>query len=197
VRIFEKKTLPWTTLWLQLNLSLPHSPSQSPTPKGSWFLFILQGLSLWDDGTSRNDVSPYELSGTPGPLYEFSRKHNVPALIHPCNFAPTKTYRLMHNDKEVSNQGHCVPRDDSFGDQGFPERSDGDTSFRDFPSAHQILHVLHYNVLLYKDLPPLIFSWLGSISGPICTGGGGDSDRFNVVIVFPVKWCANVMDFEK
>ena len=40
----------------------------------------------WCDGTSRNDVSPYE---TPGPLDESSRKNTIPSLIHPCHFAPT------------------------------------------------------------------------------------------------------------
>jgi len=45
----------------------------------------------WGDGTSRNYVSQYECSGTPSPLDEPSRKNNVPALIHPCHFAPTKT----------------------------------------------------------------------------------------------------------
>jgi len=49
---------------------------------------------------------------------ESSPKHNVPALIHPCHFSPTKTYSIMHNDRDVSIQGHCVARDDQFGDQG-------------------------------------------------------------------------------
>jgi len=40
-------------------------------------------LIWWDEGTSRNDVSPDEFSGTPVPLEESSLKHNVPALIHP------------------------------------------------------------------------------------------------------------------
>jgi hypothetical protein len=31
--------------------------------------------------TSRNDVSPNEYSGTPGPLDKSSRKRNVPGLI--------------------------------------------------------------------------------------------------------------------
>jgi len=35
----------------------------------------------WGDGTSRNDASLYEISATPGPLDESSRKQNVPALI--------------------------------------------------------------------------------------------------------------------
>ena len=68
----------------------------------------------WGDGTSWNDVSPYEYSVTPCPLVESSRKHSVPALIHPFHFAPTKTkrYCIMHDDKDVSVQGHCVTGDD-------------------------------------------------------------------------------------
>jgi len=49
-------------------------------------------IEWWGDGTSRNDVSPYECSGTSGPLDESSQKHNVPGTIHSCHFAPTKTY---------------------------------------------------------------------------------------------------------
>jgi len=75
-------------------------------------------LEGWGDGTSRNDVSPYECSGTPGPPNESSRKHKVPDLIHPCHFAPTKTYCIMHIDRDVPIKGHCVTRDYSFGDQG-------------------------------------------------------------------------------
>jgi len=50
---------------------------------------ISMGLYRWGDGMSRNDVSPYKFYGTAGRLDESFRKHNVPALKHPCHFAPT------------------------------------------------------------------------------------------------------------
>jgi len=80
-----------------------------PSPHPGW----------WGDGTSRNDVSLDECSGTLGPLNETSRKHKVPALIHPCYFAPTKTYCIMPYDRDVSIKGHCVTRKDSIADKGF------------------------------------------------------------------------------
>jgi len=46
-----------------------------------------------------------------------SRKHNVPAFIHPCHCALCYTYRLMHNERDVSMQGHCVSGTNHFGDQ--------------------------------------------------------------------------------
>jgi len=43
-------------------------------------------FSWWGDGTSRNDVSPYECSGTPGPQIIRPVWHNFPGLIHLCRF---------------------------------------------------------------------------------------------------------------
>jgi len=42
-----------------------------------------------------------------GPLVpdESSRKHNIPVMIHPCHFASTKTYCMMHNDRGCINPG--------------------------------------------------------------------------------------------
>jgi len=40
----------------------------------------------WGDGTSRNDMSPYDCSGTPGPLNQFSQKLNGPRLIHSWHY---------------------------------------------------------------------------------------------------------------
>jgi len=76
------------------------------------FYISLGFTKWWGDGTSRNDVYPYECSWTPGPLYESSWKHNIPALKHPCNFEPSKTLCIMHNDRAVSIQGHGVTRED-------------------------------------------------------------------------------------
>ena len=46
----------------------------------------------WGDGTSRNDVSQYEFSCTPGPQNVAYKKHNVPALINSCYCALYNTY---------------------------------------------------------------------------------------------------------
>jgi len=74
------------------------------------------------DGTSRNDVSPYKCSGTTDPLDESSRKHNVPALIHPCHFAPTYTYCIMHNNRDVSCRDIVSPATINLGIRG-PRKS--------------------------------------------------------------------------
>jgi len=40
-------------------------------------------------GRPKTMYPPYEFAGTPGPLDESSRKHNVPAVMHTCHFALT------------------------------------------------------------------------------------------------------------
>ena len=49
----------------------------------------------WGDGTSRNDVSPYESSVTPGRLDESSRKPNVTMSLH--IFIPA----ILHQPKRI------------------------------------------------------------------------------------------------
>jgi len=68
------------------------------------------GKEWWCDGTSRNDVSPYECSGTPGPIDESSPIQIVPALIHSCHSTPTKTYGVfkmtgMHQYRDIVSHG--------------------------------------------------------------------------------------------
>jgi len=62
--------------WVSLHTRTFSSYMMSPIPstyaiKMFWFFAILYGrkkVNIWlGDGTSRNDVSPYECSGTPGP----------------------------------------------------------------------------------------------------------------------------------
>jgi len=60
------------------------------------------------DGTSGNDVSPYECSGTPGPQNNRPLWHTVPGLIRPCHNALYNTFRLVQNYRDVSMRGHCV-----------------------------------------------------------------------------------------
>ena len=92
--------------------------------------------SIWsDDGTSRNDVSPYECSG---PKINRPLKHNVPGLIHPCHYALCNTFWLLQNGRDVSLKGHCASGTIHLGDQGVPAYSYGDTSFRDLPSPHRL-----------------------------------------------------------
>ena len=97
-------------------ISHPHRPATKETVVPARILKLRTrrktGVGGWGDGTSRKDLSPYECSETPCPLDETSRKHNVPALIHPCHFAPAKTYCIMHNDRDASIQGRCVTIDD-------------------------------------------------------------------------------------
>jgi len=59
-----------------------HNPEEN-TRKGSHKMVVFKV----GDGTSRNDVSPYELSMTPGPQNESSQKHNVPVLKHPRHYS--------------------------------------------------------------------------------------------------------------
>ena len=61
---------------------------------------------------------PYKFSGIPGPLDEWSRKHNVPAFIIPCHYALYNTFWLVQNGRDVSMQGHCVFGTINQGDQG-------------------------------------------------------------------------------
>jgi len=93
----------------------------------------------WGDGTSRDDVSPYECSETPGPQIIRPLRHKVPGLIHPCHYALYHTLRLVRNDGDVSVQGHCVSGTIHLGGQWVPRLTHGDTSFRDVPSSHRIM----------------------------------------------------------
>jgi len=61
---------------------------------------------------------PCEFSRTTGPQNESSQKHVAPALIHPCHYASHNTFMLMHNDRDVSMQVHCVYETIHLGDQG-------------------------------------------------------------------------------
>jgi len=72
----------------------------------------------WGDGTSRNDMSPYECSGTPGPQIIRPLWHNVPVLIHLSPYPLYNTFRLAQNDWDVSMQGHCASGTIHLGDQG-------------------------------------------------------------------------------
>jgi len=72
----------------------------------------------WGDGTSRNDVSPYKCSGTPGPQINRPMWRNVPGSIHPCHYALCTTFRLVKNDRDISMRGHCVSGTIHLGDQG-------------------------------------------------------------------------------
>jgi len=70
---------------------------------------FLRGPIRWGDGTTRNNVSQCECSGTPGPQINRPLLHNVPGLIHSCHFAPYTTFRLLQNDRDLSMQGDCAP----------------------------------------------------------------------------------------
>jgi len=101
-------------------LRTSHHPTFSFCPLSFWW---------WGDGTSRNDMSPYECSGTPGPQINCPWWHNVPALIHPCHYASTNTYRLMQKDRDVSMQGFSVSGTIHLGDQGFQNIRTGANRF--------------------------------------------------------------------
>jgi len=72
----------------------------------------------WGDRTSRNDVSPYECSGTPGPQINRPLWHNVPGLMHPYQYALYTSFWLVQNDGNISMQGHCVSGTIHIGNQG-------------------------------------------------------------------------------
>jgi len=44
---------------------------------------------------------PERIFGTPGPQKESSKKHNVPAFIHPCHFNQTYVVYLAYKDRDV------------------------------------------------------------------------------------------------
>jgi len=77
-----------------LRWQLALSPSPRPC-RASPLQSAALHITLYGHKTSRNDVSTYECSGTTGPLDESSRIHNVPALIHPWHFVPTK--KVLYN----------------------------------------------------------------------------------------------------
>jgi len=135
-----------------------------------------QDSRIWSgDGTSRNDISPHECSGTPGPQINHPRWHNVPSLIHLCHYALCNTDRLMQNSRDVSMQGHWV------------SGTYWDTSFRDVPSPHQeywaphlhgvgggeedCVHSLIYESMHYKSISGILSS-LSSQPGRDCCEGG-------------------------
>jgi len=86
---------------LHRSFSMPFS-SQSvnnfPFPLS--FLYVTGRV----DGTSRYDVSPNEFLGPMVLKMNGPRTNNVTALIHLCHYAFYDTYRLMHNDRDVSIQ---------------------------------------------------------------------------------------------
>jgi len=86
----------------------------------------------WDDGTSWNDVSPYEFSEALMPQINRPGTHNVPGMIHPCHYMHYIIHICDQNDRNVSTQGRCVS-----GTIHCMENLFRDTSFRDVPSPHQ------------------------------------------------------------
>jgi len=88
------------------------------------YFYWTGGDLCWSDidggvtGHPPNDVSPYKCSGTPGPQLNRPLWHNVPGLIHLCHYALYNTFWLVHNDRDVSMQGHCVSGTIHLGDQG-------------------------------------------------------------------------------
>ena len=70
------------------------------------------------DGTSRNNVSSCECSGTPCRRINRPLWHNVPGLVHPCHYALYKTFWLVQIGRDISMQGHCVSGTIHLGDQG-------------------------------------------------------------------------------
>jgi len=106
----------------------------------------------WGDGTSGNDVSSYEFSGTPGSQNEPSRKHNVTALMHPRHYASTYTYGIMHPDRDVS-------RRDIVFLGWFVFRTGGpDSSFPDVPSPHHIYQPIFTTIFLCRLYLFIFFS---------------------------------------
>jgi len=87
------------------------------------------------DGTSQNDVYPYQCSGTPGPQINRPLWPNVPGLIHLCHYAFQKVL-VGAKWQECINAGTLCFQDNSSRGPGVPEHSQGDTSFRDVPSPH-------------------------------------------------------------
>jgi hypothetical protein len=116
----------------------------------SWSMFI-----RWGDGTSRNDVSPYDCSCTFGPQINRPLWHNVPRLIFPCHYALYNTFRLVQNDREVSMQGHCVSGTIHLGDQGSQNIRSGTHRFR--TSRHPTFEG-YYNGIVLIDIH-FHFNW--------------------------------------
>jgi len=94
------------------------------------------------------NVSPNKFSGNSGP-----QKEIVPETERPCIniflslcityiYVLVGTYCVMHNDGDVSIEGHCVYGTIHFGDQGSEKNLYGDKSFRDVPSPHYAAEVL-------------------------------------------------------
>jgi len=87
------------------------------------------GKFPWGDGTSPNDVSQNEFSGTSGPQNELYQEHNVPALIHTCHFASHICIVSCMKWQGSSIPGTlCVSETRSIWVQGVPEDSYGDTN---------------------------------------------------------------------
>ena len=97
-------------------------------------------LKGWGDGTSRNDVSPYECSGTPGPqinrpLSTMSLDWYIPVILI------TYMYCIIHihvmsgtyQSRDIVFPGRLH----NLGDQGSQKNLFRDTSFRDIQSPHQ------------------------------------------------------------
>jgi len=102
----------------------------------------------WGDETSRNDVSLYEFSGTPGPQINRPIWHNIPGLIHPRHFASYNTFRLVQIDRDVSMQGHCVSGTIHLGDEGSQNIWTGTHRFR--PSRHPTIQACHNTFMCRK-----------------------------------------------
>jgi hypothetical protein len=72
----------------------------------------------WGDGTSPNDVSLYEYSGTPSHQINRPGTQHVPRMIHPCHYMRDTIHICDKNDRDVSMQGHFVSGTIHLGDQG-------------------------------------------------------------------------------
>ena len=107
---------------------------------------------LWGDGTSRNYVSPYECSGTPGPQINRPLWHNVPGLKHPCHYSLYNTFRLVQNDRDLSIQGHRVSGTIHLGDQGSKNICTG--THRSWASRHPTL------ITLMHCIPKRHYQWV-------------------------------------
>jgi len=139
---------PWNGSWIA-----PSSMNFNTPWNEIWFAHTLAWIThialsdewcvqtVWGDGTSRNLVSPYECSGTPGPQMNRPLWHNVPELIHPCHFASYNTFRLVQNDRDVSMQGHCVSGSLHLGDQGSENIRTG--THRLGTSRHPTVQTIH------------------------------------------------------
>jgi len=156
---------------LELYSSKAYSPTncaRGPRKKG-WCLPYIDSLKNppqlndHDGGKGRRSV-PVRIALDPCPKNEWSQNRNLPTLIHPCNFAISNTYSLIHNDRDVSIKGHCVSGTISFYDQGSQKIRTGMLRFirLQHPTMivnHSVKTTFGSSLLPFCKMAPFLHSW--------------------------------------